>query len=116
MPAVSDNHSAWPQVTLDELCEPRIATCDPRRQPDTEFVYVDISSVDNGLKRIVAPKPMLGRMALSRARQRIVSGDVLVATTRPNLNAVARVTDDLDGLVASTGFCVLRAGPRLDSD
>ena len=36
------------------------------------------------------------------------SGDVLVATTRPNLNAVALVGNEFDGHVCSTGICVLR--------
>ncbi|MDP2858113.1 MAG: restriction endonuclease subunit S [Bacillota bacterium] len=36
-------------------------------------------------------------------------GDVLVSTTRPNLNAVAMVPPHLDDQICSTGFCVLRA-------
>ncbi|MEW6073589.1 MAG: restriction endonuclease subunit S [Planctomycetota bacterium] len=35
--------------------------------------------------------------------------DILVATVRPNLNAVAMVPHDLHGEIASTGFCILRA-------
>lgn len=38
----------------------------------------------------------------------IRAGDVLVSTVRPNLNTVATVPDELDGHIASTGFCVLR--------
>jgi len=39
-----------------------------------------------------------------------------LSTVRPNLNAVARVPDDLDGATGSTGFCVLRPDPDvLDS-
>jgi type I restriction enzyme S subunit len=37
------------------------------------------------------------------------SGDVLVSLTRPNLNAVAIVPDQLDGAIGSTGFHVLRS-------
>ena len=40
-------------------------------------------------------------------------GDVIVSTTRPNLNAVALVPPELDGAVCSTGFCVLRCGPAV---
>lgn len=47
--------------------------------------------------------------APSRARQIVKTNDVLVATTRPNLNAVALVPPELDGQICSTGFCVLRA-------
>jgi type I restriction enzyme S subunit len=74
-----------------------------------EFTYIDISSVDNQEKRITEPKVLPARDAPSRARQQVQSGDVLVSMTRPNLNAVALVPDDLDGIVASTGFDVLRA-------
>jgi type I restriction enzyme, S subunit len=72
--------------------------------------------VDNRLKRIVGFQTLLGSKAPSRARIRIFSGDVILSTTRPNLNAVAMVPPELDGEVCSTGFCVLRAGPQLDRD
>tara|TARA_B100000315_G_scaffold256798_1_gene303666 strand:- start:783 stop:2927 length:2145 start_codon:yes stop_codon:yes gene_type:complete len=51
---------------------------------------------------------MLGYEAPSRARKEIREGDVLVSTVRPNLNTVAMVPPELDGQIASTGFCVLR--------
>jgi len=88
----------------------------PKEAPDDPFVYVDLSSVDRELKEITAPQGMTGAEAPSRARQLLQSGDVLVSTVRPNLNAVARVPDDLDGATGSTGFCVLRPDPDvLDS-
>ncbi len=74
-----------------------------------EFTYVDISSVDNKLKRITEYKTIAVEAAPSRAKQRLKSGDVLVSMTRPNLNAVAIVPPELDGAVGSTGFHVLRA-------
>jgi type I restriction enzyme, S subunit len=73
------------------------------------FVYIDISSVDNTTKRVVAAKTLGIKGAPSRARQNLKAGDVLVSMTRPNLNAVALVTDDLHGAIGSTGFHVLRA-------
>lgn len=105
----------WRWVHLGELCEDRILVRDPQEQPEQEFFYVDISSVNTSVKRIVAPKRLLGRDAPSRARQVIRTNDVLVATTRPNLNAVALVPPELDGQVASTGFCVLRPADVLDA-
>jgi hypothetical protein len=38
----------------------------------------------------------------------VQAGDVLVSTTRPNLNAVAVVPTQLNGAIVSTGFAVLR--------
>ena len=73
-----------------------------------EFVYVEISALDNHHKEIVAPRKMQVTEAPSRARQRIKAGDVLVSKTRPSLNAVAIVPPAVDGAIASTGFAVLR--------
>jgi type I restriction enzyme, S subunit len=106
--------NGWRRVRLGDLCQERTGTRDPRVQPENTFRYVDITSVDNISKRITTPKVLLGSGAPSRARQIIRSQDVLVATTRPNLNAVALVPPELDNAVCSTGFCVLRANPELD--
>jgi type I restriction enzyme S subunit len=75
----------------------------------SEFTYVDISSIDRETKRIVDPKVLQKAKAPSRARQVLKAGDVLVSMTRPNLNAVSLVPDDLNGSIGSTGFHVLRA-------
>lgn len=75
----------------------------------TEFIYIDISSIDNKTKRLVEPKRLPVKGAPSRARQRLAAGDVLVSMTRPNLNAVALVPPELNGAIGSTGFHVLRA-------
>jgi type I restriction enzyme, S subunit len=75
---------------------------------DKNFVYVDISSVDASQKMIVEPKSVPCSSAPSRARQLLKPADVLVSTVRPNLNCVAYVPGELEGAIASTGFCVLR--------
>jgi len=104
---------AWPLVPLRDLCIPRTGVRNPGDRPDDTFRYVDISAVDNDRKRITAPQTLLGRDAPSRARNVLRARDVVVSTTRPNLNAVALVPEDLDDQICSTGFCVLRAGPRI---
>lgn len=101
---------------LVELCDLSVDSIDPRRSPDREFFYIDITAVDNTVKSITAPQKIAGKQASVRARQLIRVNDVLVATTRPNLNAVALVPDKYDREVCSTGFCVLRAGKELDPD
>jgi type I restriction enzyme S subunit len=102
----------WTAVTIRSLCE-RTGTTDPRRRPDVAFRYIDISGIDRDLKRIGTAAEVMGADAPSRARQVVKARDVLVSTVRPNLNAVAMVPDDLDGEVASTGFCILRAMEQL---
>lgn len=99
---------SWPDVQLGEVCEAKTGTRDPGRKPEETFRYVDISSVDNGAKKIYETGIVYGRSAPSRARQVIKMNDVLVSMTRPNLNAVAIVPPELDGEICSTGFSVLR--------
>lgn len=102
------------RIQLGEVTA-RIQTWNPSRDPDSEFTYLDLSSVDNQTKAVSAPVRLSGSEAPSRARQLVRSGDILVSTVRPNLNAVAFIGPDLDGATASTGFTVLRPTPELDS-
>lgn len=98
---------------LLELCDRSIQVHDPSLHPDSEFTYIDISSINSRTKTIEAPKLVRGASASVRARQVIRANDVLLSTVRPNLNSVAMVPAELDGEICSTGFCVLRCGPRL---
>lgn len=111
------------QMTNDELPDSWVrapfsaVTVDPiQRVPGEKekITYIDIGSVDRDTKTIVEPQTMLGKDAPSRARKVIQTGDVLVSTVRPNLNAVALVQSQYDGQFASTGFDVLRS-PVVDS-
>jgi type I restriction enzyme S subunit len=101
---------------LNDLCERNIIFINPKAQPDKEFWYIDISAVDNITKKITFPQRINGGSASVRARQVIRQNDVIVSTTRPNLNAVAIVPSELHDEICSTGFCVLRCGPELDPD
>lgn len=106
----------WEMVQLDNLCVKKTGKRKPADAPDQVFTYIDISSVDRITKRIVEPKELLGRNAPSRARQIVLEGDVIVSTTRPNLNSVAHVSSSLNNQICSTGFCVLRTLDDLDSN
>jgi len=87
-----------------------VETENPRRYyPNREFLYVDISGIDNVHGVIKEWRKLQGKDAPSRARQKIRRDDVLVSTVRPNLNATALVPEFLDGQICSTGFCVLRS-------
>lgn len=94
---------------LRDVVELRTGTRNPTVAPDEPFTYVDVAAVDNERKAVVGARVLVGAEAPSRARKLIRKDDVLVSTVRPNLNAVAVVPAELDGQVASTGFCVLRA-------
>jgi type I restriction enzyme S subunit len=93
----------------------KVSTWNPSRSSSAEpFSYVDLSSVDQDAKRITCARTTRPADAPSRARQLLERGDVLVSTVRPNLNAVAYVTDEFHGATASTGFTVLRPADRID--
>jgi type I restriction enzyme S subunit len=81
---------------------------DPRKKPDEVFQYVDVSAVSNTAFKITGAAPTLGSEAPSRARKAIRTDDVLFATVRPTLKRIALVPPELDGAIASTGYCVLR--------
>lgn len=97
--------SGWSTATIETV---RIDTEQVKPEHDKEFAYIDISSIDRFRKLITSPQRIYGSNAPSRARKLVKEGDILVALTRPNLNAVAMIPADLDGEIASTGFEVLR--------
>jgi hypothetical protein len=74
----------WVWTTIGEITQP-IDKVDPSIWPNKEFVYLDISSIDNTLYQVVEPKSYLGREAPSRARQLVHDGDVLFSTVRTYL-------------------------------
>ncbi|QUO37855.1 restriction endonuclease subunit S [Dysosmobacter sp. Marseille-Q4140] len=99
---------------LGDVCEKRVDTIKATYEGDID--YIDISSVDNQRKEITQTQSMSIVDAPSRAKQLVFPGDILVSTVRPNLNAVALVTENSDNtLVASTGYCVLRCLPNVNN-
>lgn len=102
----------WMQTTMGEVCLPTVQI-DPTRKGTGSFRYIDIAGIDREQKTIFCADPIPCESAPSRARKLVQARDVLVSTVRPNLNAVALVPEELDGEIASTGFSVLRANPKL---
>ncbi|NYF16014.1 type I restriction enzyme S subunit [Microbacterium sp. AK009] len=72
------------------------------------FQYIDLSSVDRVTRKIGVTATVTVKDAPSRARQVVRQGDVIFATTRPAQMRWAVIPEELDGQIASTGFCVLR--------
>jgi len=107
-------HHGWKEVSLGEICE-KTETVDPRKAPEDEFEYVDVSSVSNETFTIGETQKLLGADAPSRARRQIRSGDILFATIRPTLQRIAQVPEHFDRQVCSTGYIVLRPKPALDA-
>lgn len=97
--------TGWKQAKISDIS---IKGLQRKPASDERFIYVDIGSIDRGLKKISDPQEISGDNAPSRARKVIENGDVLVALTRPNLNAVALVDQKYHKQIASTGFEVIK--------
>lgn len=102
-----DLPAGWAWTSFGDVLE-EVKKVNPKEKPENGFVYVDIESIDNRLMRITNPKHYKGADAPSRARQLIKSNDILFSTVRTYLKNIAMVSDDYDGQIASTGFCVIR--------
>ena len=81
----------------------------PKNNPEKEFTYIDISSINNSTFTIDTPKILIGSEAPSRAKKEVFKNDIVFATTRPNLKNIAIVREEYNNPIASTGFCILRA-------
>ena len=101
--------TGWTESSIGQVTLP-VLKIDPNDHPDQEVDYIDISSIDNTCNLIenVNVKQYRLRNAPSRARQIVRAGDVIFATVRPYLRNIARVPDEYDQQIASTGFSVLR--------
>ena len=84
---------------------------DPRKEPEKDFIYVDVSSVSNEFFRIENTLKICGKEAPSRARKIIQDGDVIFATVRPTLKRIAKISQDYHNQICSTGYCVLKPDP-----
>ena len=98
----------WSAATIGGVTV-RAKQRDPRKTPADEFQYIDVSSVSNESFKITGATLTVGSEAPSRARQELNTDDVLFATVRPTLKRIAIVPKELDGEIASTGYCVLRS-------
>ncbi len=76
--------------------------------PDYEFDYIDIGSVEYG-KGITQYQHTRFADSPSRARRVVHDKDVILSTVRTYLKAVATIDDRDNPQIASTGFVVLRA-------
>jgi len=97
----------WVWTRLGQICD-EVIKVDPKENPNAEFIYLDIASIDNVINRITSPKKYLGKKAPSRARQLVKAGDILFSTVRTYLKNIAVVDEKFDGQIASTGFGVIR--------
>lgn len=105
----------YPQVAIGELVTAKVPSVKKAFSPTDVIKYIDISSIDNIRNVMTSYTEYVLQEAPSRAQQHIRKGDIVISTVRPNLKNVAITTYEDENLVASSGFCVLRATECLPS-
>src|SRR5208282_6631086 len=101
----------WKVKPLGECVTPK-EIWNQRKNPRERIRYVELAGIDNERGVIASYGEIEAVSAPSRAKKVMRAGDVLFATTRPNLKNIAIVPAKLDNEICSTGFCVLR--PKAD--
>lgn len=109
-----DMKEGWMKKKLGDLLQ-KTEMVDPTKRPNTEFKYIDISSVNNETFQIETISLLKGKVAPSRARKLVRTNDVIFATVRPTLKRIAIIPKDLDEQVCSTGYFVLRTNGEVNS-
>ena len=92
---------------LRYVCTVNDETLPASTDPNYEFTYCDVTSVQTGHVKIPDTTTTFSQ-APSRARRIARPGDVVYATIRPNLKATALVPQVETPLIVSTAFAVLR--------
>jgi type I restriction enzyme, S subunit len=81
--------------------------------PNYEIQYVDIGNVSS--QGETEFQSLLFSDAPSRARRRVIAGDVIISTVRTYLQAIAHLKSPESNTIVSTGFAVLRPRSGVDS-
>jgi type I restriction enzyme S subunit len=103
---LGDVPTHWKVKPLKRWARLNARTLGERTNPDFEFRYLDIGSVQTG-RLTKEPERILFEAAPSRARRVLQRGDTVISTVRTYLKAIWYVNQDADDLIASTGFAVL---------
>ena len=97
----------WEEWRLGDICE-KTKNIKWQDYSDEEFQYIDLSSVSRNTLLVTNTTMVNQKNAPSRAKKIILEDDIIFGTTRPTLKRVAKITNELDGQICSTGFTVLR--------
>ena len=105
------NDKGWDQKRIGDICVDKkdIKRASKCFNGSHDIQYIDISSIDNSSNCVTGATSFSFEDAPSRAQQKVENGDILVSLVRPNLKNIAIVNLEGTNLVASSGFCILRA-------
>lgn len=105
----------WRVARIKDLFTANDEALSQKTDPNYQFDYVDISSVDKYLG-ITKQETLTFEKAPSRARRIVRAGDIIIGAVRTYLEAIAQIDNDNSRLIVSTGFVVLRPKNKVDTD
>jgi type I restriction enzyme S subunit len=94
--------------TLEEISVP-IKNISWKENSERTYSYIDLSSVDRESKKITDITTITADKAPSRAQRIVKTDDIIFGTTRPTLRRFAKVPENFNNQICSTGFYVFRA-------
>ncbi len=104
----SQKGDGWVEKKLGEVCE-KTTNIKWQENQELKFKYIDLTAVSRDSLQIIETVTINSTNAPSRAKKSIKTNDVIFATTRPTLKRVAKITNQFDNQICSTGFVVLRS-------
>jgi type I restriction enzyme, S subunit len=106
--------SEWNEAQIQDIAQVNKYALSERTDPEKEFYYIDLSSVNQGYVDMPDEK-ITFQDAPSRARRVLSFGDVIMATVRPNLQGFALCDFDATDVICSTGFALISPNDLCDS-
>lgn len=104
---LNDKEGKWKKWKLKYVAKVNGNALSDKTNPDYEFTYLDISSVDEGGNTAEGIQKIKFKDAPSRARRVVKKGDVIISTVRTYLQSITFFEFEVENLVVSTGYAVL---------
>ena len=79
-----------------------------KEQPNTEFQYVELSSINSTLGIISSSGKILGKDAPSRAKRLLKKEDIIASRIEGSLSSIAMIDSSHQNMLASSGFFQFR--------
>ena len=98
----------YPLVELGSVINFSKETWNKSTWHNDTFQYIEISGIDTFSAQIDQVNDVEVKEAPSRAQMLLHTGDILVSTTRPYRGAIAIVPEELNNIIGSTGFAIIR--------
>jgi type I restriction enzyme, S subunit len=101
---VEEAEESWETVSLGEFIRTNQKSIS-KEYKFNEIEYLDTSSLTNGI--VNETQRLILKDAPSRAKRLVQNNDILISTVRPDQKHYGIISNPIDNLVVSTGFCVI---------